>query len=258
MATETPKQQAKITLYWLEKSRSHRILWLLEELGIEYELKTFKRLESRLAPPELKKIHPLGKSPVITVQADATSEPIVIAESGLITEYLIEHFGPQLAPKRYGPGKEGQVGGETAEWLRYKYFLHYAEGSVMPLLIVALILGEIRGPSVPFFIRPITGAVASGVDSAFLKPSFANHLNFIEEQLATSPQNGKFLAGPELSGADIMMIFPLEVAPGRSGLTKEKYPKILEYVDMIHNREAYKRAIKKVEDATGEKFSISL
>lgn len=92
-----------------------------------------------LAPPELKKIHPLGKSPLISVQAPGAAEPIVLAESGLIIEYLVDHFGPSLAPKRWQEGKEKQVQGETEEWLRYRYFLHYAEGSLMPYLVTALL-----------------------------------------------------------------------------------------------------------------------
>ena len=128
----------------LEKSRAQRILWLLEELKIDYELKTFKR-KKMLAPPELKEVHPLGKSPVITVSSNATNgKPIAVAESSNIIEYLIDHFGTWLAPRRYKDGQEGMVGGETEEWMRYRYFLHYAEGSLMPLLVIALLL---RGES---------------------------------------------------------------------------------------------------------------
>ena len=125
----------------LEKSRSQRILWLLEELKVEYELKTYKR-KNMLAPPELKQIHPLGKSPIISVQAEGMSEPLVLAESGLIIEYIIDHFGPHLAPKRYKEGKEGQVGGETEEWIRYRYFMYYGEGSLMPYLVILLLMNS--------------------------------------------------------------------------------------------------------------------
>ncbi|KAL9114200.1 MAG: hypothetical protein Q9187_007505, partial [Circinaria calcarea] len=132
-------QKAKITLYWLEQSRSQRILWLLEELNVEYELKTYKRVKMQ-APAELKDIHPLGKSPVISIEAEGMSKPMVIAESGLITEYLIDHFKPELAPERYADGKEGQIGGESEEWLRYRYYMHYTEGSLMALMLVALLV----------------------------------------------------------------------------------------------------------------------
>lgn len=123
----------------LEKSRSQRILWLLEELQIDYELKIYHRASDMMAPKELKDVHPLGKSPVISVEAEGMSKPLVLAESGLIVEYLVDHFGPWLAPKRYMQGKEDQIGGESEEWLRYRYYMHYAEGSLMLYMVVALL-----------------------------------------------------------------------------------------------------------------------
>ena len=123
----------------LEKSRSQRILWLLEELKLDYEIKTYKR-HNMLAPAELKQIHPLGKSPIITINADGMAKPLVLAESAVIVEYLIEHFGPHLAPQKWQYGKEGKVGGENEEWMRYRYFLHYPEGSLMTYMIVALLV----------------------------------------------------------------------------------------------------------------------
>lgn len=126
----------------LEKSRAHRILWLLEELNVNYELKIFKRASDMLAPPELKKIHPLGKSPIISVSGPGRPEPVVIAESGTIVEYLLDHFGPEMIPKRYESGKDGQVPAETEEWMRYRLFMHYAEGSLMPNLVIALIMNS--------------------------------------------------------------------------------------------------------------------
>lgn len=126
----------------LEQSRSHRILWLLEELQLEYELKIFKRRADKLAPAELKEVHPLGKSPVITIQAPGAAKPLVLAESGAIAEYLCDHFSsarPTLVPQRYTPGNEGKVGGETEEWMRYRYFMHYVEGSLMPYLVMTLV-----------------------------------------------------------------------------------------------------------------------
>ena len=123
----------------LEKSRSQRVLWLLEELKVKYELKTFKRTDM-LAPPELKEIHPLGKSPVVSIEIESNkAKPLVLAESASIIEYLIDHFGPHLAPKRYQAGKDGELGGEMDDWIRYRYFMHYAEGSLMPLLVISLL-----------------------------------------------------------------------------------------------------------------------
>lgn len=127
----------------LEKSRSQRILWLLEELNIQYDLKTFKRGSDMLAPKDLKEVHPLGKSPVIGVESSNTDKPLILAESGFIAEYLCDHFnGDHLVPKRYKDGKEGQVGGETDEWLRFRYYMHYAEGSLMPLLVMQLLMNS--------------------------------------------------------------------------------------------------------------------
>ena len=124
----------------LDKSRSQRIVWLLEECkGIDYDVKIYKR-NPQLAPPELKKVHPLGKSPVITIETPATTEPLVLAETGALTEYLTDYFAQHLVPTRYKPGKENQVGGESEEWLRYRYFMHYAEGSLMTLLLVGLFI----------------------------------------------------------------------------------------------------------------------
>lgn len=130
----------------LEKSRAQRILWLLEELKVDYELKTYKRQEKQ-APPAFKKVHPLGKAPLVSVQAEGAAEPLVLAESGPIAEYLIDHFGPQLAPSKWQDGKENQVQGETEEWLRYRYYMHYNEGTLMPYLVTALLLSSKSPPS---------------------------------------------------------------------------------------------------------------
>jgi glutathione S-transferase len=126
----------------LEQSRSQRILWLLEELKLPYELEIFHRnKQTMLAGPELKKVHALGKSPVISVAAPGSTEPIIIAESGFIVEYLLDHFGQNstLAPKRWKEGQEGKIGGETEQWMRFKYYLHYAEGTIMPFMLIKLI-----------------------------------------------------------------------------------------------------------------------
>jgi glutathione S-transferase len=136
-STTAPK--AKLTLHWLNKSRSHRILWLLEELNLEYELKIYERKPNMLAPPELKEVHPLGKSPVLEVQGEGL-EPIVIAESAAIIEYLLDYYGPNFCPNRYPEGKEGQVGAETPEWIRFRHFMHYSEGSLQPNLLISLVM----------------------------------------------------------------------------------------------------------------------
>jgi glutathione S-transferase len=124
----------------LEQSRAHRILWLLEELDIPYELKTFKRGSDKLAPKGLKDIHPLGKSPILTLSSPSSKAPLVLAESAFIAEYLCDHFGgAHLVPQRFDAGKGGEVGGETEEWLRYRYYMHYTEGSLMPNLVMKFV-----------------------------------------------------------------------------------------------------------------------
>ncbi|KAL6720599.1 bifunctional glutathione transferase/peroxidase [Lecanora helva] len=248
-ATMKPQSNAKITLYWLEQSRAQRILWLLEELKIDYDLKTYKR-QNMLAPKELQEIHPLGKSPLVKVESEATPKPVVLAESGLIIEYLIDHFGPYLVPERYQKGKEGQVGGETEEWLRYRYLMHYGEGSLMPLLVFALIFNTIKRQS-PFFIKPIVLMITGGVESKFLFPELDKHFNFLETQIATSPNRGEYLCGSQLTGADIMMSFPLSAAKGRSSFSEEKHPKLWAYVDRIQGLEGYKKAVQKIVDTEG-------
>lgn len=156
-AAASPAPTAKITLHWytqrpviisiedadlyrLETSRATSILWLLEELHVPYELKTYKRQKSKLADPKLKEVHPLGKSPVVVIESPATSKPLVLAESGAIVEYLLDHYGKWLIPKRYREGQEDQIGGETESWLRYRMYMHYAEGSIMPLNVMALLV----------------------------------------------------------------------------------------------------------------------
>ena len=127
----------------LNKSRSQRIQYLLEELNLTYDLTLYKRGSDKLAPESLKKIHPLGKSPLLTITPPSTSanpepKPLTIAESGAIVEFLCEHYGTHLIPKRWKSGEEGVVGGETEEWLRNQFFMHYAEGSLMTLLILTI------------------------------------------------------------------------------------------------------------------------
>ncbi|KAF2194495.1 glutathione transferase [Zopfia rhizophila CBS 207.26] len=247
-------QNAKITCYWLDKSRAQRIIWLLEEVKVDYELKVFKRGKDFLAPPELKEVHPLGKSPVIGIQAAGAEKPLILAESGTIIEYLAEHFGSWLIPKRYPDGKEGVIGAETEEWLRYRYIMHYAEGSFMTILILALVTHRIRNAPVPFFIRPITKGIANKVDGSFIDPELKNHLTFLENYLAASPNNGEFFSGSSLTGADFMMAFALEAAVQRAPLNETTYPKLYSWVKRMQAREAYKRAGEKVSEASGEKY----
>lgn len=209
-----------IIVHYLENSRAHRTLWLLEELGLEYEIRTYKRGGDMRAPAALKKIHPLGKSPVIE------DDGLVIAESGAITDYLME---------KYGQGRLEPVSKESK--LRVNYWLHYAEGSAMPLLVMKLIL-DAMPRLVPFLIRPIAKAISKGVNAQLIKPQLDVHLAFWEAELL---RDG-FFAGPEFSVADVMMGFPVETGLSRVTVDGGTVA-IAKWLGAIRSRDGYKRAL---------------
>lgn len=213
-----------ITVHHLENSRSQRVLWLLEELGVLYEIKLYKRdPTTSYAPPELAQVHPLGKSPVIT-DGDLT-----IAETGAIVEYLVDTHGPQLRPK---PG--------TADVRRYTYWLHFAEGSAMPPLLMKLVFERVKSAPMPFFARPIARAIADKVLAGFVMPNVERQLAFMESELQTRP----WFAGRAFTAADVMMSFPLEAAARSAGLDA-RYPKLQDWLARIHARPAYRRALER-------------
>ena len=210
-----------ITVHHLNNSRSQRVLWLLEELGCEYQVVKYQRdPHTLLAPPELRSIHPLGKSPVVTDGGQT------LAESGAILEYLIE---------RYGNGRLRPPAG-SAERLRYTYWLHYAEGSAMPPLLLKLVFTRLPRP-VPALIRPIVRAVARRAQESFIDPQLRTHTDFWEHEL----QKSAWFAGEELTGADIQMSFPLEAAAARAGIALG--PRVSGFLERIHARPAYRRAL---------------
>jgi glutathione S-transferase len=210
-----------ITVHHLEQSRSHRVLWLLEELDLPYEIKTYRRHPATmLAPPELRAVHPLGKSPVIT------DGGLTLAESGAITEYLID---------RYGGGRLKPETG-TEEYLRYIYWLHYAEGSAMPPLLMKLIFDRLPlGVAAP--MRPIVRMVGDRVKARYVMPQLALHLDYMEGELKKTA----WFAGGLFSGADIQMSYPLEAARARAGLDAKR-PKLMDFLYRIQDRPAYQRA----------------
>jgi len=211
-----------ITLHHLNNSRSQRILWLMEELGIPYEIKKYERNhKTMLAPPELKKVHPLGKSPVIT------DGDHVLAESGAIIEYLVN---------KYGSGKWKPT--SEKDLIKYTYWLHFAEGSAMPPLLLSLIFSKIE-TTAPFFIKPVAKAIAGQVRKLFINPNIKNNFDFMEAELSKS----KWFAGEEITAADVQMSFPIEAANSRKFLTH--HPKLLAYLSSIHARPAYKRALER-------------
>jgi glutathione S-transferase len=215
-----------ITVHHLNNSRSQRVLWLLEELELPYDIVRYQRdAKTMLAPPALRAVHPLGKSPVITDQGRA------IAESGAIIEYILE---------QHGQGRLEPAGGDD-DRLRFRYFLHYAEGSLMPLMVMKLVFGSIPRAPMPFFVKPIAKGVSEGVQRKFLQPQTETHLKFVEAELAQRP----WFAGADFSAADIQMSFPLEAASARAGLDPQRYPQISGWLTRIHARPAYQRALEK-------------
>ena len=212
-----------IAVHHLNDSRSQRVLWLLEELGLPYEIKHHQRdAKTMLAPPELLAVHPLGKSPVIT---DAG---VTLAETGAIVEYLLDqHGGGRLLPEP-----------KTAEALRYRYWLHFAEGSMMPPLLLSLIFDRIANGPMPFLIRPVARGISKTVMDLMVHPNLTRQLDFMEAELGRST----WFAGDALTGADIMMSFPLEAAAKRAGLDASR-PRLMAFLQRIHARPAYQQAL---------------
>ena len=212
-----------ITLHHLENSRSQRVLWLLEELALPYKVQHYKRNpKTMLAPPELERVHPLGKSPVIS------DGKTVVAESGAIIEYLLE---------AHGEGRLKPAAG-TPEARRFTYWLHFAEGSAMPPLLMKLVFAKIPS-AVPFFIKPVAKAIAAGVNAQFIDPNLLRQIAFMEAELK---DHGPWFAGSAFSAADIQMSFPVEAADA-SGALGEKAPTLQDWLTRIHARAAYRRAL---------------
>lgn len=212
-----------ITVHHLNNSRSQRVLWLLEELGLDYTVIRYQRdPETMLAPPSLRAVHPLGKSPVL-VDGEHT-----LAESGAVLEYLVERYD---AARRFAPSPG------TAEHLRYRYWLHYAEGSAMPPLLLSLVFSRIKQAPMPFFIKPIARGIADKTLRSFVSPQVKLHLDYMESELGGQ----RWFAGENFSAADVQMSFPVEAAAARAGLGQ--YPKLQDFLQRIHARPAYQRAL---------------
>lgn len=214
-----------IIVHHLNNSRSQRILWLLEELGLPYEIKRYQRdPKTMLAPPELRAVHPLGKSPVIT------DGELTLAESGAIIEYLAD---------RYGQGRLIATPG-TPERLRSNYWLHYAEGSAMPPLLLKLVFRRVETAPVPFFVRPVAKGIAGKVQQSFIDPQIGLHLTYMEGELTKA----EWFGGADFGVADIATSFPLEAAVSRGGLDA-RYPRLQAFLQRIHARPAYQRALER-------------
>ena len=214
-----------ITVHHLENSRSQRILWLLEELAVDYEIKQYKRdAKTSLAPPELIEIHPLGKSPVIS-DGDQT-----VAESGAIVEFLVG---------KYDDGRLLPADG-TPERMAYTYWLHYSEGTFMPLMIVSLIMHRVATAPAPFFVKPIARGIAAKVRGGFLDPNVKRNLDYMDSTLGKTT----WFCGNEMTAADIQMSFALEAAEVRTDLATE-YPNLQGYLEKIRALPAYQRALER-------------
>lgn len=221
-----------IVVHHLEKSRSHRILWLLEELGAPYEIKEYKRdPKTQLAPRELKEIHPLGKSPVIT-EGDLT-----IAETGAIVEYLLDRFDNENS---FRPAQDSD------QFLSYRYWMHYSEGSAAPPLLLKVVFDQLPKQA-PFLAKPLLAAINKAVSKEYINPQVKNHLQFWESKLSTHP----YLVGENFTAADIQMSFAMEGA--LLGAPTGKYTACRDYLKKIKARKAFAAAEKR-----GGEFSLDL
>jgi glutathione S-transferase len=212
-----------IVVHHLNNSRSQRVLWLLEELGLAYEVKHYQRdAKTMLAPPELKAVHPLGKSPVIT------DDGKVIAETGAIIEYILDTYGQgRLIPPAGSP-----------ERLRFTYWLHYAEGSAMTPLLLKLVFTALPNRA-PSLMKGLVRSIAAKAQRTFVDPQIKTHVDYWEAELAKSP----WFAGAAFTGADIAMSFPLEAGAARGGA--DSRPHVKAFLDRIHARPAYQRALER-------------
>ncbi len=213
-----------LTIHHLNNSRSQRVLWLLEELGLPYEVLRYERdAVTMRAPATLRAIHPLGKSPVLT-DGDVT-----VAETGAIVEYVLDtHAAGRLRPER-----------GTAAGREFTYWLHFAEGSAMTPLLFKLVFGRILETPMPFFVKPIARGIVGNVMANFIEPGLKLHLDFMEQSLAERP----WFCGADFSGADIMLSFPLEAAALRGGLGDR--PNLRNFVERVQARPAYLRALER-------------
>lgn len=213
-----------ITVHHLENSRSLRVIWLMEELGVDYDVALYDRDPvTNLAPAAYRALHPLGKAPVVTIGEDT------LAETGAIIEYFMDrHPEAGLRPEMGDPARQS-----------YHYWMHAGEGSLMPLLVMGLFFNRMETVP-PFFIRPIIKTVTGRIRDMYLTPSTSNIMDFIEAELGKSP----WFTGARLTAADIMMSFPLEAAMVRAA-TGKSYRNIAAWLEKIHDRPAYKRAVEK-------------
>ena len=215
-----------LVVHHLNNSRSQRVLWLLEELGLPYDVRRHARdPQTMLAPPALLQFHPLGKSLVISYVATG----LTVAGTGATGEYLLDACPG--TPLRPAPG--------TPEFLRHRYWLHFAEGSAMPPLLLKLVFDKVASAPMPFFAKPVARGIADRVLSSFVTPNLVRQLAFMESELSARP----WFAGEAFTAADVMMSFPLEAAAQRAGLRADTHPALHRWLQAIHARPAYRQAL---------------
>lgn len=214
-----------IIVHHLNQSRSHRVLWLLEELGLAYDIRYYTRDPDTLrAPAELRQVHPLGKAPVLE------DGDLILAESGAIIEYLVERYGHgRLVPDPAMP-----------ERIQYAYWLHFAEGSAMPPLLLKLVFSRMQEAPMPWFVRPLVRRLANAASAAVAEPEITRHLDYMEQALSKTP----WFAGDAFTAADIQMSFPIEASAARGGLD-ERWPHLQAFLTRIRGRDAYRRAVER-------------
>lgn len=212
-----------LVVHHLDHSRSTRILWLLEELGVSYEMKTYKRGRDMLAPASLREVHPLGKAPVVTVGGRT------YAESGAIIEAMLD---------RYDAEGELRPAAGTQALDAYRYWLHFAEGSLLSPLLVRLILDKLRSSPMPFFVKPIARGIADKVDESYTTPNLERLFAFIEDTIADAP----YFAGEAFTAADIQMGYPVEVGLPRARLSG-RHPATEAWLARIQERPGYRKAV---------------
>lgn len=213
-----------IVVHHLEHSRSQRVLWLLEELGLAYEIKHYARDRRFRAPPELRDVHPLGKAPMVSIDG------VVTAESALVLEAILDHAA--------GGGLRPEPGTDAFRW--YQYWLHYAEGSLMPPLLVKLIAGRVKMAPVPFFLRWLVRRIGGQIDSSYADPELALHGRYLEAHLGEHA----WFTGDAFTAADILLSYPIEAGSGR-GPFGEGHPRLAAWLERIHARPAYQRALER-------------
>lgn len=210
-------------LHHLENSRSFRIIWLLEELKVDYQLTCYERNKAYRAPDSLKKIHPLGHTPILEVN----DRPLV--ESGFIIEYLIKHYDEE---QQFKPTNDN-----TEAWEAYTFWLHFAEASIMPLLVMRLVFTKVVEKS-PMLIKPVSKSIRKQVENNMINDSLTTMLNMMEQQL----QHNHWFAGAAFSAADIQMHLVVVATNAGSGLDRVKYANILNWLKRCEARDAFKRA----------------